>query len=111
MTTAFCKLAKLAADADESKKQQITSGRSFQTLVGASKECTCSAALLSMYMCCAVLWLCLSLKGTPIAVCVFHGYRYTSGLSDGAFVPCRYGAPWGSPVSQSLISAMTCASV
>lgn len=34
VTTAFCKLAKLVGDADEAKRAEITSTRSFQTLVG-----------------------------------------------------------------------------
>lgn len=66
VTTAFCKLAKLAGDADEAKKAEITGTRSFQTLVGGAaavsgfttrmicskrppclhgvKRCTCHAA-------------------------------------------------------------------
>jgi hypothetical protein len=33
VTTAFCKLAKLAGDADAAKKAEVTNTRSFQTLV------------------------------------------------------------------------------
>lgn len=51
VTTAFRKLAKLAVDADESQKQKITSGRSFQTLVGGSVQCM--GVLLSC--CCTLL--------------------------------------------------------
>ena len=50
VTTAFCKLARLAGDADAAKKAEITSTRSFQTLVGAPAWRLLSIATDSHYL-------------------------------------------------------------